>query len=90
MSEDVAAEESYPPFHREEVRRQVHRALSLHVLTDGHESDERRHYFDLALNRVRSASTHNVFPRFLEPEREVDEDPRCRLRLAVVVGLLPT
>ena len=31
---------------------------------------ERRHYFDLALNRVRSAVTHNVFPRFADWELE--------------------
>ena len=58
-------EEVYAPFEREQVRMQLHRALSQHVLGEaaqGH-ADEMRSYFDNALNRARSAVTHNVFDR---------------------------
>ena len=68
MQEDLASVEEYPPFDREAVRRQMRNALKANVLADG--SDEKTRYFDLCLNRVRSALTHNVFPRFADWELE--------------------
>ena len=60
----------YAPFAREAVRAQMRRALSNHVLTGRAAEDEVGHYFDVALNRVRSAATHNVFDRFADWELE--------------------
>jgi hypothetical protein len=71
LEEDVASEESYPPFQREMVRAQLRRALSRNVLTAKNgPTHEKAHYFDLVLNRTRSAVTHNVFPRFSDWELE--------------------
>ena len=68
MEEDLAKQETYHPFDREGVRRQMRRALSAHVLTDLPEAKEQ--YFDLCLNRARSAGQYNVFPRFADWELE--------------------
>ena len=70
LEEDSAQQATYPPFVREETRAQLRRALSLHVLSTGDDNSEKAHYFDLALNRARSATTHNVFPRFADWELE--------------------
>ena len=69
LEEDLRTEEHYEAFDREGCRAQLRRALSAHVLA-GPASTERSHYFDLCLNRARSASTHNVFPRFADWELE--------------------
>ena len=68
MEEDLRAQVSYPPFDREGVRKQIRRALATHVLAD--EASEKVRYFDLCLNRVRSAVSHNAFPRFADWELE--------------------
>ena len=68
MEEDLRAAVTYPPFDREGVRKQIRRALAPHVLAD--EASEKKRYFDLCLNRVRSAVSHNAFPRFADWELE--------------------
>ena len=55
---DKAVELTYPTFVREQTREQMHRALSLHVYEED-VTGEQRQYFDLALNRVRSAVRYN-------------------------------
>jgi hypothetical protein len=67
-AEDAASKETFAEWDREAVRSQMHRALSQHVLMD--DGGERRRYFNLTLNRVRSATTHNVFDRFGDYELE--------------------
>ena len=68
FAEEDTASEAFAPFNREAVRKQLHRALSQHALANG--GHELRHYFDLALNRARSADAHNVFDRFEDWELE--------------------
>ena len=63
LDDDVRAEPVYAPFDREVVRTLLHRSLHREV-----RAGEMRAYFDLALNRVRSAASHNVFDRFGERE----------------------
>jgi hypothetical protein len=68
LAEDLAHEEqnTYTPFERESVRRQLRAALSQHVTADG--AEEKVRYFDVCLNRARSAVTHNVFDRYAPSE----------------------
>ena len=69
LEEDTKVERTYEPFNRDLVRVQMHRALSSHVLASD-VGGEMAHYFDLVLNRVRSALTHNVFPLFSDDDFE--------------------
>ena len=71
LQDDLKVEVTYPAFNREATRSQMHQALLAHVYEDDVDvSHDKRRYFDLALNRVRSAQTHNVFPRFADWELE--------------------
>ena len=62
LEEDTLKPVEYTDFSRETVRTQLARSLGRHILADG--GKEKRRYFDLVLNRARSALSHNVFDRF--------------------------
>ncbi len=60
--------ETYAPFQRELVRLQLEQVMAQHVMQNG--GAEMSAYFNLCLNRARSAETHNVFDRFADWELE--------------------
>lgn len=66
--EDAAVQVVHTTFVRELVRARLHGALSAHVLKNASHSDELSHYFDLVINRVRSAESHNIFDRYVNSE----------------------
>lgn len=59
--EDTFVEETYPEWDREAARAQLMNALGAHAIADGERN--KIAYFNLALNRVRSGESHNVFNR---------------------------
>ena len=84
LDEDTVTTVEYTDFSREAVRTQLARSLGRHILADG--GKEKRRYFDLVLNRARSALTHNVFDRFDDALLEQLALAFARLDLVTATG----